>query len=41
MDKKEEVVYPSREVALKDAEAMSKKHSVHFSIYGKNKENKR
>ena len=50
MDKKEKVVYPSREVALKAAEAMSKKHSVHFSIYkclycsgwhvGRNKENK-
>ena len=50
-DGKPKVYYPTKDVALKAAEAMGKKHSVHFSAYkclycdgwhiGKNSENKK
>ena len=47
---KPKISYPTKKVALRAAEAMGKKHGVHFSVYkcawcngchiGKNKENK-
>ena len=47
---KPKISYPTKKVALRAAEAMRKKHGVHFSVYkcawwngchiGKNKENK-
>ena len=47
---KPKIAYPTKKVALRAAEAMGKKHGVHFSVYkcawcdgwhiGKNKENK-